>query len=354
MRPAVDFLRLSSLWRAALFLPILTGTPLNAGFWGFENARDPFKGVIYAHPMDQFSDAEYRQAVAWILAKVEQESGRSFGPGSFGRAALNVSCNSGYGMQTPHGLVRAVIEELVARGYAREQLFIVDTKANRLRDCGYLPPLSRNNQGPYFDGVKVVGLDDGNMWNDVWFYENPLPVTFSSTVAPEIVRTEEELKEARKSFLAEPLLNDVDFWINLPVVTDHPAMEVNGALSNATLWSVSNRERFFSSPANAPVAMAEIAAIPELLSNMGLTILSLEHYQFIAGPFFNSFYTRSEPEIVGGVDPAIIDAYAGSLINKRREQIGFRPISSPPAATSFAQILGVGYSEVESIQWVRP
>ena len=43
--------------------------------------------------------------------------------------------------------------------------------------------------------------------------------------------------------------------------------------------------------------MSEIAAIPELEERLVLNFVSLERYQFIAGPFFNSIYTRSEPRL---------------------------------------------------------
>lgn len=322
-----------------------------AGFWGYEGARIPFLGKIYAAPMETFSDEEYRGAVEWALATLESQSGRSLGPDVYRRAGMNINTNSGNGLQTPPGLVRAVIEALVARGYSREELFIVDTKTTRLRDAGYLPALSRHADGPYFDGVPVYGLDDGDMWNDVWFYENPLPVPYNPELGRRIMDGDADLPEQRKSYLAQPLLTDVDFWINLPVITDHPALEVNGALANATLWSVSNRDRFFSSPANAPVAMAEIAAIPELLSNMAVTIVSLEKYQFIAGPYFNSLYCRTEPVVLASVDPVILDAWCSQLINERREEVGFRTIASPPQAAIYAQVLGVGLADTSGIAW---
>ena len=337
-----------------LFLVLFASGLLRGGFWGFEDARTPLLGTIYAHPMHGFDDADYRAAVDWAIARLEEESGRRLAPGSFGRAAIKVSANSGDGMQTPHGLVRAVIAALEERGYQRGQLFIVDTKSSRLRDTGFLPPLSRTAQGLSFEGVPVYGLDEGSMWNDVWFYENPLPVTFSPNLGRQLMEGDTTLEEQRKSYLAEPLLNGVDFWVNLPVITDHPAMEVNGALANASLWSVSNRDRFFGSPANAPVAMAEIMAIPELLSNLAITIVSLERYQFIGGPWFNSFYARSEPQVIASADPVIIDAYAGTLINKHREALGFRPIFVPPQASAYAEVLGVGSADVPTIRWVTP
>lgn len=339
--PATLFFIMPSLWAAA-------------SFWGFEDARVPHLGVIYAHPMQEFTEGEYVEAVDWIFESVERDSGRSLERGELGRVALRVNSNSGDGMQTPLPLVRAVIAALVRRGYAREDLMIIDTKALRLRDAGFLPPLSQPEKGRYFDGVPVYALDDGEMWDEVWYYENPLPVQFTPEMGAAILAGEADPREQRKSFLPKPLLTDVDYWINLPVVTDHPAMEINGALANASLWGVSNRQRFFNSPANAPVAMAEIAAVPELLSNLAFTIMSLERYQIIAGPWFNSFYCRSEPVVLASVDPAILDSYAGSLINKQRESKDFRPMSAPPQAAAFARLLGVGLTDVEGIRWERP
>ena len=68
----------------------------------------------------------------------------------------------------------------------------------------------------------------------------------------------------RKSFLATPLFLDADFWVNLPVYTDHQVLGINGSLVNATLWNASNTARFFRSPANAPAAVNGFFRVPSI------------------------------------------------------------------------------------------
>lgn len=327
-----------------------------ASFWGFDNARSKFNGVVFAHPLVSFSETDYSKAVEWILQEFETRTGRPLTPGVHRRAGLKIYANSGKGMSTPPNLVRAVLEALRKRGFSNEELFMVDARETYLRDAGFLPPLSAYEQGPYFDGVRVHSLDSELLWDDTWFYDNPLPVQFSSPLGRELLGDPLHMddEESRKSYLVEPLMTGVDFWINLPAVTDHRAMEINGALANATLWSVSNRERFFLSPANAPIAMAEIAAIPELLSGWAITMISLEAYQYIAGPSFNSYYTHSEPLLLASSDPVILDTLIAQRMNRFRKEQEFPLLKFPPQSASFAEDLGVGSTDIENIQWIRP
>jgi hypothetical protein len=196
-------------------------------------------------------------------------------------------------------------------------------------------------------------LESGKFYDPVWFYDSPLPQRFDPVFAEQQTKDVPNTStrdEDRKSFLATPLFLETDFWINLPVYTDHNVLGVNGALVNATLWNASNTARFFRSPANAPAAVAEMSAIPELRQTWALTIASLEHYQFIGGPFFNSLYSASEPLLWVSTDPVILDSMMRDRIDQRRKREGFAPISDEIRTLEFAETLGVGSTDTKAVR----
>jgi len=324
---------------ACIFTPSLF-----AGFWGFEDARSSHLGTWWEESLQDYRQDSYAEAVQEILQDFESATGKELVPGEKAKAALKVYTQSGKGLSTPPELVRAVIEALEQRGFERKQLQIIDTRRDNLREAGYLPPLSAFRAEDTFHGVPVVALDHLEDWHPDWFYENPLPAQFTTALGREILGSPRQKAdvETRKSFLPYTLLHEVDFFINLPMVTDHRALGVNGAIANATLWAVSNRDRFFHSPANAPIAAAEIAAVPELLSNWACTILSLERYQFIGGPSFNALYTRSERKLLLSVDPVILDAMMRRRIDEARIEEGFHPLGENLPLLQYAQSLKVG------------
>jgi hypothetical protein len=313
---------------------------------------------VWEARLPDFSDAAYRYAVEQVFQQIERVNGRELKPGKKNKVGLKIYADSGPGLATPFPLVRAVIESLEKRGYQRESIFLVGLNPLRLRLTGFLPSFATGISP--FPGHQVFVLESGKFYDPAWFYDSPLPARFDPVTNERAVeaaaagKNSSTLEEDRKSFLATPLFLDADFWINLPVYTDHPVLGVNGALVNATLWNASNTFRFFKSPATAPAAVAEMAAIPELREGWALTLASLQLYQFIGGPYFNSLYTVSEPRLWASADPVLIDSLMLDKMNAARKRTGFGPIDEEQTRMlDFAVQLGVGNRTIDGDP-VRP
>jgi len=314
-------------------------------------AKAPQLEPVWQASLPQFDEATYARQVEALMATFEKSSGKKLVPGVKHKVGLKIYADSGPGMATPVPLVKAVIAALVRRGFENKDIFLVGLNSLRLRMTGYLPSLV-SGMTP-FNGNPVYVLESGRFYDPVWFYDSPLPQRFDPIFAEkqtEGVSNTSSKDEDRKSFLATPLFLDADFWINLPVYTDHPTLGVNGALVNATLWNASNTARFFRSPANAPAAVAEMSAIPELRQTWMFTIASLEHYQFIGGPFFNSLYSNSEPLMWLSTDPVMLDALLRDRMNALRKKGGFIDISDEIRTLEFAESLGVGSTKTKAVK----
>jgi len=316
------------------------------------------------------SPDHYAGGVEALFRQFEAKVGRRLTPGDKAKVGLKLYAESGPGLATPQPLVRAVIEALMRRGYTRENIFLVGLNQLRLRLSGYLP--NDPQLAPPFAGHPFFVLESGRYYDPTWFYDSPLPSRFDPILsgrqdkAPDYdldrlaasdPTAKADLDADRKSFLATPLFLDADFWINLPVYTDHPVLGVNGALVNATLWNASNTFRFFKSPATAPAAVAEMAAIPELRETWALSLVSLQLYQFIGGPYFNSLYTVSEPKLWMSADPVLLDSLMLARINLARKRNGFDPITEDDARMlEFARQLGVGSTDIDhaKVEQVTP
>lgn len=308
---------------------------------------------VWEAKLPAYDEASYTKAVEILLENYEQSTGHKLVPLKKKKVGLKIYTDSGPGMATPIALVHAVITALEKRGFEQQNIFLVGLNQLRLRWTGYLPSLV-TGETP-FKGHPIYVLESGRYYDPVWFYDSPLPQRFDPIFAAEQTKGVEPNStkdEDRKSFLATPLFLDADFWINLPVYTDHPTLGINGALVNATLWNASNTARFFRSPANAPAAVAEMSAIPELRETWVCTIASLEHYQYIGGPFFNSMYSASEPLVWLSTDPVILDSLMRARIDAARKRNGFEPVSEEIRTLEFAETLGVGSTKIKNAKIV--
>jgi hypothetical protein len=309
---------------------------------------------VWEAELPAFDDASYSSAIEALISSFEKATGKALVPGVKKKVGLKVYTDSGPGLQTPAPMVRAVIAALQRRGFENKNIFIVVLNSLRARMTGYLPSLVTGKTP--FEGNPIYVLESGRFYDPVWFYDSPLPERFDPVFAAAQTRDSNNSStkdEDRKSFLDTILFLEADFWINMPVYTDHPILGINGALVNATLWNASNTARFFRSPATAPAAVAEMSAIPELRETWMCTIASLQEYQYIGGPYFNSLYTRSEPRVWLSNDPVMMDSLMRDRIDRARRKEGFEPISDDIRTLEDAESLGVGSTRTAGVHIIR-
>lgn len=309
--------------------------------WGdFTNIN--CENVIFQYEVTDFNNIQYSQAVKQLFQAYETFFLKKLIPADKRNVGLKVYTSSGPGLCTPHALVRSVINELQIRGFSKDEIFIIDESSYNLRSSGFLPPLSQ--RGCTFEGVKVYALDQKIHWDPEWHYTSSLSSkhNFFKLFFQD---------DPTKSFLPVPLLLDVDFWINLPMVTSHESTAVSGALTNATIFNISNNKRFIDNPVHASIAIAEIAAIPELQESWVFTLMTLERYQFVGGFIFNSRYTRSEPLLWLSTNAPAMDYLLFQRINKCRHQEQLPIFEIPPGFFEYCKTLDVGnYRDIKILK----
>ncbi len=310
----------------------------------------PSLAYAWEYRLQGFSEEDYCRALQSLVADFERVSGRKLSPGAQHRVGIKVDTAAGAGFSTPVALTRAVIAFLKSRGYSDEDIFIIDLSTEKLRDAGYLPPLS--DKGDRFDGrIPIYALDTGEYYDKRWYYESPLPSDKRwLPTSFDWKETLHVLQQERRSYLPMPLLFGLDFWINLPMVSDDPALGVKGAIANASIWNVSNQRRFLDNPANAPVSAAEIAAIPELRGTWVFTLMSLEKFQYVGGPIYNAYYVVQEPRIWLSSNPVVLDYVALQKINRYRRAKRFPMIEPLPILFDSAEEVGLG--DYGNVHWL--
>lgn len=317
---------------------------------GPPDPKDP-RSWLWEYRVAGFTDKDYQAAVNGLIADFEKRLGKPLAPGAKRRVGLKVM-TSVTGLTTPPGLVRAVISALEARGFKRSEMFILDQNESRLREAGFLPPRGQDTDAG-FEGVPVIVMDWGRNYDAKWNYDSPLPAPDTLVQAGTREMYGWKVKTTdRLSLLPVPLMLDVDFWINLPVGVDQPSLGLVGALANGSVLASSNTERFLQSPDTGAVAVAEIAAIPELVRGWVFTILSLEHYQYIGGPRFNSLYTESEPTVLLSANPVVLDYLLYTRMNWARTNNNL-PVMDQPVFLDYARQLDLGDYQRSRIYLVR-
>ncbi|MEN9814705.1 MAG: hypothetical protein RLZZ412_687 [Verrucomicrobiota bacterium] len=298
------------------------------GFGLARAATDP-KLLLIEQKLNGFTDEDYAGAVEKLLAEHETRTGLPLRPGSLRKCGLKISSESGVGLCTPKPLVRAVGAALLRRGFARDAVIICDGRQESMRACGFLPALSKDEAR--FEGYPAQAWDQlapGWAGDARLRYENQVMPSPGTPNVP--------WGNPRISILPKTLFDDVDFWINLPVLSDSKSLGVHGALAAASLGNMVNAERFLDMPSNAAKAAIEVCAIPGLTRRQALTILSLERYQVLGGPTYDAGWVRSDKVLLASANPVILDFVGLQKINAGRAARQIARIHPEPPIFSLA------------------
>ena len=300
----------------------LVALALSLGLAEAHAATDP-KLLLIEQKLGGFDDKDYAAAIEKTLGEFESRTGVALRPSDLRRCGLKLSSESGAGLATPKPLVRAVTAALMRRGFAQSAITLGDAKADSLRQAGFLPALATQSQT--FEGFPVAAWD---MFAPDWAKESQL--RYENQVLPRPGAQDVPWGDARVSVLPKTLVDQVDFWINLPVLSDSKSLGVHGAMASASLGNMVNSERFLDNPFNASKAAVEVCAIPKLAKRNVLTILSLERYQVLGGPSFDASWTRSEKTLLSSANPVIIDFIGLQKINAGGTASGIEAIYPEP------------------------
>jgi hypothetical protein len=80
-----------------------------------------------------------------------------------------------------------------------------------------------------------------------------------------------------------------------------------------------------------------------LQDTWALTLVTLERYQFVGGPNFNSLYTHSEPRLWLSADPVMLDALMLERLNHHRRIREFDSLGVLIPQLDYSVDLGLGY-----------
>ena len=310
-------------------------------------ATDP-KLLLVEQKLKGFSDGDYAPAIERLLAEFEVNTGVGLKPGTLRKCGLKISSEAGVGLATPKPLIRALGTALIKRGFTPTGIILCDVRQQSLQQCGFLPSLSTEPQA--FEGFPVVAYEPNA---PKWAEDKKL--RFENQVMPRPGVQTPPWGDARISILPKTLFDEVDFWINLPVLSDSKSLGVHGAMAAASLSNMANAERFLDNPYNASKVAVEVCAIPGLAKKNVLTILSLERYQILGGPGFDANWCLSEKTILASANPVILDFIGLQKINAGRAARAVETIHPEPPVFSSANAgeIRLGTCRPSDIKLVR-
>jgi uncharacterized protein (DUF362 family) len=277
-------------------------------------ARDPAPGAAarLAALLDRGVQAFYNRDTALEAWKQVARPGEVIG--------LKVNCLAGRGSaSTSPALVDAICERLRQVGVAAKDIVVFDRLTEDLESAGF-----RIADRP--GRTRVAG-------NDTFGYEEDLAIYGSAG-----------------SLLSKALTRVCDGVINLPVLKDHSIAGVTIALKN--LFGAIHNPNKYHIDAGDPY-VADVYMLPPIRRKVRLAICDAIVAQYQGGPSYMPQWSWPFNGLLVARDPVALDATGWQIIERKRAEMGLKPLDPRPGYISTAATRGIGTNDTRRIERVE-
>lgn len=230
---------------------------------------------------------------------------------------IKVNCLFGRGVSTRPEVADAIARGLISAGVKPENIIIWDRSTGDLIKCGFKP-----NKG----GAGVQCLADDKDWGE--------------TIE----------QGAFKGRITKIISERVTAIVNAPVLKTHSISGISCCLKNH-YGSFDNPGSHHDNNCNP--AMADFSAIPMVKNKTRLVVVDAIRPQYDGGPGLRQEAQFDNYALIVSRDPVAADAFGLSIIQRKRKQMGLKPLKDEKTAwLASAQERGVGVCDMGRVQIV--
>lgn len=217
------------------------------------------------------------------------------------RVGLKVNALGGRGLSTNVQLVEAICQRLQEAGTRAPDIMIWDRDTEEMERAGFDIRTGGNQ-------VQCFGTDRVGYAQDL--------VSFGSV----------------GSQLSKILTERCDVLINVPVLKDHDGAGVTIALKNM-YGVIHNPNKYHPNGCNPYIA--DVNALPEVRSKLGLHICDATTACFAGGPGFKPQFAWRANALILSMDPVALDYSGWQMIERKRAAEGLKSLAAEGRAPAY-------------------
>src|SRR5206468_74842 len=263
------------------------------------------------------------------------------------RVGIKISAAGGELFTTHHAIVNAIVDGLAAAGHPRSSIIVWDRSLGGIKEAGYRPSsdgYQLKSIVPHdgYDAKAVLSapLVGKLIWGDFEYAGNieKMPLVAEAEATSNV------------SHFSKIISNEVDKFINVPVMSVSETNGIAGCIYNMTIPNIDNWRRFAQGSRFGAESLAEIYANPLIAKKVVFNLMDGLIAQYAGGPQPQPNYAVHYATLYASKDPVALDTIALKRLEEWRVRTNLRPIGPIAAYVDFADQLGLGNSGPNRIE----